>query len=168
MFARTSVLKSVSSFPRPTRQGWFYLLALLGIVIGAINYGNNLGLLLSFIFAGACAASLLQTWSLTRSLTVRFTGAAPVFRGGRSGIRLHPDGSRCRSQSEGRLPWRPHRGVCSAGFAVLFPGAVRRQSKARLVPAGAFAGPYELSAGNIRNASVAGKQGRMPGLSQTL
>ena len=86
MFARTSVLKSVSSFPRPTRQGWFYLLALLGIVIGAINYGNNLGLLLSFIFAGACAASLLQTWSLTRSLTVRFTGAAPVFAGEEAGF----------------------------------------------------------------------------------
>ncbi len=69
------------SFPRPTRQGGFFLIALLGIVVGAINYGNNLGLLLSFLFIGGCAASLLHTRAFAKAVEVGFAGAEPVFAG---------------------------------------------------------------------------------------
>ncbi len=69
------------SFPRPTRQGGFFLVALLGIVVGAINYGNNLGLLLSFLFFGGCCASLFYTRAFAKGVEVRFSGAEPVFAG---------------------------------------------------------------------------------------
>lgn len=75
--------------PMPTRQGAHFFIAVLGVVVGAINYGNNLALLLSFLVAGACVASLLPARSFAKGIRVHFSGAIPVFAGEEAQFSFH-------------------------------------------------------------------------------
>ncbi len=66
---------------KPTRYGMFFLLVLLGMLLGSANYGNNLGFLVTFLLAGMAAASLLAGWGQVRRSEPRFVRALPVFAG---------------------------------------------------------------------------------------
>lgn len=46
----------------PTRRGWVFLLSLLLMLVGAINYNLSLGYALCFLLTGLFAASLLATY----------------------------------------------------------------------------------------------------------
>lgn len=63
----------------PTKHGGFFLLVLLGMLLGSANYGNNLGFLVTFILAGLAAASLPLALAQVRDTQLRFARAAPIF-----------------------------------------------------------------------------------------
>lgn len=66
---------------RPTRYGFFFLLVLMGMLLGSANYGNNLGFLATFVLAGMAAASIGAGWGQVRRTELRFVSARPVFAG---------------------------------------------------------------------------------------
>jgi uncharacterized protein (DUF58 family) len=71
----------------PTKFGLLYLVLLLALLVGAINYANNPAFLLTFLLTGVGLAALLQTWRNLYGLRVRWLGDEPAFAGGRAGFR---------------------------------------------------------------------------------
>lgn len=65
----------------PTRQGVLFLLVLFAMLLGSINYNNNLGFLLVFLLGGMLLVSIIHTWRNLLGLKVLSVSASPVFAG---------------------------------------------------------------------------------------
>jgi uncharacterized protein (DUF58 family) len=73
----------------PTRFGWFFVLLLLTMALGALNYNNNPALLLCLLLAGAAIASLLHAQLQLGGLQVPAVGGDPVPAGSTLQLRVH-------------------------------------------------------------------------------
>jgi len=65
----------------PTRAGLVFALLLLGLLIGAINYGLSLAYLFTFWFAGLGVTGMLHTQRNMSGLVIQAIASAPVFAG---------------------------------------------------------------------------------------
>lgn len=65
----------------PTRSGLVFALLLLGLLIGAINYGVSLAYLFTFWFVGLAVVAMLHTQRNLSGLVLRPAATAPVFAG---------------------------------------------------------------------------------------
>lgn len=65
----------------PTRQGYWYAVILLLMLLGSINYGASLGFMLTFLLAGMGKLSILYTFRNLQKLEIRIGAAQPVFAG---------------------------------------------------------------------------------------
>lgn len=65
----------------PTRFGWLFLVVLLAMLFGSINYTLSLGFVLTFLLAGMGNMAMLHTWRNLAYLNVEFHRAEPVFAG---------------------------------------------------------------------------------------
>jgi uncharacterized protein (DUF58 family) len=65
----------------PNRYGWLMLLVLAVMLIGAINYGNNLGYALTFLLLGVWFAALLHGYRNLKGVQMIGSRADPVFAG---------------------------------------------------------------------------------------
>ena len=65
----------------PTRFGWLFLIVLLAMLFGSINYTLSLGFVLTFLLAGMGNMAMLHTWRNLAHLTVESHRAQPVFAG---------------------------------------------------------------------------------------
>jgi uncharacterized protein (DUF58 family) len=63
----------------PTSQGVLFLLVLVGMLIGSINYSNNLGFLLTFLLGSMTFISMLYAIRNLTGIYIISTGAEPVF-----------------------------------------------------------------------------------------
>ena len=63
----------------PTRYGWLFVVALLGMLIGSINYNNNLGFLFTFLLGSMLLVSLVHSYRNIRGIAVDEIQALPVF-----------------------------------------------------------------------------------------
>jgi uncharacterized protein (DUF58 family) len=68
-------------FILPTGFGWMLGLLMFGMLMGSLNFNNNLGLLTTFIVAGLAVNSMLMAYHNLRGIEVRRCSAAPVFAG---------------------------------------------------------------------------------------
>ena len=68
-------------FILPTRFGWLLGLLMFAMLMGSLNFNNNLGLLTTFIVAGLASNSMLLAFRNLQQLKILRTGAAPVFAG---------------------------------------------------------------------------------------
>lgn len=67
---------------RPTFYGFVYLGMVLALLLGSINYNNNLGYLLTFLLGGLLLVSLRQTWLNVQDVLPVSARAEPAFAGG--------------------------------------------------------------------------------------
>jgi uncharacterized protein (DUF58 family) len=65
----------------PTKAGLGYGLVLLATLLGALNYQNNLGLLLTFLMIATALVSMHHCWFLLLGLSVQAREGLPVFAG---------------------------------------------------------------------------------------
>ncbi|MCM8919935.1 MAG: DUF58 domain-containing protein [Candidatus Thiodiazotropha sp.] len=65
----------------PTRQGLLLAFMLILMLVGSINYGSNLGYLMTFLLGGIWLNAILHTWRNLLGLTLSPVGAASVFAG---------------------------------------------------------------------------------------
>lgn len=65
----------------PTRQGMLMALLLLLMLAGSINYGSNLGHLMTFLLGGIWLITIQHTWRNLLGLTIQPVEAASVFAG---------------------------------------------------------------------------------------
>ncbi|MFO8049204.1 MAG: DUF58 domain-containing protein [Desulfosudaceae bacterium] len=65
----------------PTRHGFVFMGVLLAMLLGAINYNNNLGFLLVFLLGGIALAGLFHTYRNLHGLILSAVTARPVFAG---------------------------------------------------------------------------------------
>lgn len=97
-FKRTSLKRE--SFARlthhhvfilPTRAGLLFALTLAVILIGSINYNNNLGYMLTFLLASLALVSILHTHRMLLGLQVTPGKVKPVFVGDSAQFQLWID-----------------------------------------------------------------------------
>jgi uncharacterized protein (DUF58 family) len=65
----------------PTRFGVVYMLMLLGMLVGSINYTLSLGFVVTFLLAGVGTLAMLHTWRNLAWLEIEHRRAEPVFAG---------------------------------------------------------------------------------------
>lgn len=65
----------------PTKTGVIFSLLLIVLLLGAVNYGKNLGYVLVFLLAGIGNVALFSTWRNLAGLRLRAGGCSPVFAG---------------------------------------------------------------------------------------
>lgn len=73
----------------PTRQGLIFCLLLLGMLLGAMNYGLSMGFLFTFLLAGMTLSALLATWRTLLGITLVNIEPESGFAGGNIGFSLH-------------------------------------------------------------------------------
>jgi uncharacterized protein (DUF58 family) len=84
----------------PTRTGLILGLALFTMLLGALNYSNNMGFALGFTLLAIAIVSIHQCQRNVADLQVTVTGCAPVFAGDamRCELRIHNPSRRGRWQ----------------------------------------------------------------------
>lgn len=82
----------------PTRAGFGYATVLLAMLLGSLNYQNNLALFLTFVMISAAVVSMHHCWFHLLKLRVTARDGAAVFRGqiGRFPISLEETAGRPR------------------------------------------------------------------------
>jgi uncharacterized protein (DUF58 family) len=65
----------------PTGYGLMFMAVLTGMLIGSINYNNNLGFLLVFLLGSLGLVAMLHTYGMLYGLRLVASTAAPVFAG---------------------------------------------------------------------------------------
>lgn len=88
----------------PTRAGLVFGALLLGLLIGAMNYGLSLAYLFTFWFGGVAMAAMLLTHRNLLGLTLRAEATAPVFAGETARFQLRIDTPDPRHRLLLRLP----------------------------------------------------------------
>jgi uncharacterized protein (DUF58 family) len=84
----TAVLDRRHIYILPTRQGLLFVVVLICMLIGSINYGLSLGFGLTFLLAGLGAIAMLHTWRNLAHLTISSGKTAPVFAGAEANFSL--------------------------------------------------------------------------------
>jgi uncharacterized protein (DUF58 family) len=69
-------------FIMPTRSGVLYVVILLAMLVGSINYNNSLGFILTFTLTGLGLVSILHTFRNLFRITLHVKHAAPIYAGG--------------------------------------------------------------------------------------
>ncbi|MEJ2456221.1 MAG: DUF58 domain-containing protein [Candidatus Thiodiazotropha sp.] len=75
------VIRPRSLYIIPTRQGLLLALVLGLMLAGSINYGSNLGHLITFLLAGVWLSTILHTWRNLLGISLRAAQVTPVFAG---------------------------------------------------------------------------------------
>jgi uncharacterized protein (DUF58 family) len=103
----------------PSRAGVLFVISLIVMLIGAINYNLSLGYALVFLLAGLGIATILHTFRNLVGLAITIGSAAPIFAGetARYPIILHNPDPRKRHLLRLSLPSQPfmHCDVPAAG-----------------------------------------------------
>jgi uncharacterized protein (DUF58 family) len=107
----------------PTRPGLVFACLLLGLLVGAINYGLSLAYLFTFWFAAVAVVAMLYTQRNLSGLIVQAETAAPVFAGETAHFRLRVSHASRLARHGLRLDHRTGRGapadISAAGEALL-------------------------------------------------
>ncbi len=72
----------------PTGFGFLFALLLCLMLIGSINYSNNLGFLLTFLLAGLGLVAMIHTWRNLVGLHLGTFSSPPAFKGERARYQL--------------------------------------------------------------------------------
>lgn len=78
---------------RPTRYGIVFILLLLGLFAGAVNYNNNLGFLLTFLLGSVVFVSITHTYKNILGIKILSCSTQPVFAGEQAGFEFVIDDS---------------------------------------------------------------------------
>ncbi|HAO23420.1 MAG: hypothetical protein BWK80_16170 [Desulfobacteraceae bacterium IS3] len=65
----------------PTIYGFLFMAVLLAMLMGSVNYNNNLGFLLTFLLGGMAFVSLLHTFRNLSGIQVSSVNTSPAFAG---------------------------------------------------------------------------------------
>lgn len=90
---------------RPTRYGWVFMMVLLAMLAGSINYNNNLGFLFTFLLGSMAAVSMVHGYRNLAGITVESVQTWPVFARQPAVFHCHiHEGMRRRIALRFRLP----------------------------------------------------------------
>lgn len=76
-----TVLAQRDIYILPTRHGLLFALILLAMLLGAMNYNNSLGFLLTFLLGSLAIVSILHAYRNLAGLRIEGVRAEPVFAG---------------------------------------------------------------------------------------
>lgn len=65
----------------PTRFGWLFVAVVAAMLLGSINYNNNLGFLVTFLLGSMALISLIHSYRNLSGFHVRSMAVSPIFAG---------------------------------------------------------------------------------------
>jgi len=92
----------------PTRAGVIFGLILFTMLLGAMNYNNNLGFALTFLLAGVGIVSMHHCHHNLAGLRLQALGAQPVFAGEALRFRFQLENDSAQARWQLRLGWDGH------------------------------------------------------------
>jgi uncharacterized protein (DUF58 family) len=116
----------------PTRAGFMYGAVMLVMLLGSLNYQNNLGLLLTFFLASVGLVAMHHAWFNLLGLAVQARGGSPVFAGERARfeVAVRAEGGRprhdIRLRKNGETPTPVHVGAGDQTLVALAVPTERR------------------------------------------
>lgn len=93
-------LEARSTYVLPTGYGLFFAIVLYIMLMGSINYSNNMGFMLTFLLTGIALVGLLYTYRNLFALRLHAGRPRPVFAGDRAEFPL------ILQTGDGRPAWR--------------------------------------------------------------
>lgn len=81
-------IRARSIYILPTKQGMLLAIVLILMLIGSVNFGSNLGYLVTFLLGGIWLSSILHTWRNLLALQLTSLQAPAVFAGQDAGFDL--------------------------------------------------------------------------------
>lgn len=109
--SETIILNRHTVYILPSREGMIYVIIALAMLIGALNYVNNMALAMSFILAGIWLVAMTHTYQNLLGIGVRIEKAAPVFAGQEIAFPVHLSGIKNQSRRTIKLQLGKHAGV---------------------------------------------------------
>lgn len=118
----------------PTAHGFLFIGVLLAMLMGSINYNNNLGFLLVFLLGGMTLVSIVHTYRNLLGLRVLSVTAKPVFAGRDAvfDIRVAAGATHRRTLVFTIEKHRPTIENIAAGTETVIPVALTTKSRGRL------------------------------------
>jgi uncharacterized protein (DUF58 family) len=95
----------------PTRAGVIFGVILFTMLLGAMNYNNNLGFALTFLLAGVGIVSMHHCHHNLAGLRLQALGAQPVFAGETLRFRFQLENDSAQARWQLRLGWDGHDSV---------------------------------------------------------
>jgi uncharacterized protein (DUF58 family) len=105
---REAVITRDRVYILPTRQGYLLLLILLAMLLGSINYSNNMAFLLTFLIAGIGHNAMWYTHRNLLGLRLKGLPVTPVFAGESATVRIRADDAAGRDREALHLTIGPH------------------------------------------------------------
>ncbi len=89
--------KQISIFP--TQHGFLFLVILIAMLIGSINYNNNAGFILVFLLGGMAMISIFHSFKNLVGMEIHFLSPLPVFAGQTAvfPVQVRPLSAGCRA-----------------------------------------------------------------------
>jgi uncharacterized protein (DUF58 family) len=95
----------------PTGAGMLYAVMLTTMLLGAMNYNNNLGFAATFLLASLGTVSIYHCHRMLAGLRIHYLGAAPVFAGDQARVRFTLLNDSRQSRDEIRFGWDRHQAL---------------------------------------------------------
>lgn len=89
----------------PTRTGLAYALTVFVLLLGSMNYNNNMGFALTFLLTGVGLVTIHHCHRNLVGLRLDFQGVAPVFAGQQAQFRFIAGNSRAMHRWQIRVAW---------------------------------------------------------------
>jgi uncharacterized protein (DUF58 family) len=97
----------------PTKTGFLFGMIIFTMLLGAMNYNNNMGFALTFLLASIGVISIFHCQRNLRDFRLRFKGTTPVFAGEELVFEFLLENPDERSRWQINLAWdADHSGVC--------------------------------------------------------
>ena len=97
-------------FILPTATGLLFAVVLLVMLLGAINYANNMGYMFTFLLGSMALVSILHSYRNLAQLQFAAGRAEPVFAGERAAFDIHVGNPAPRCTTTRTAGARPHPG----------------------------------------------------------
>lgn len=109
---RSVCLSSRRIYILPTREGFIFGLIVFTMLLGAMNYNNNMGFALTFLLAGIGIISIYQCHRNLADVVLHYGGAAPVFAGDHMQFRLILENRSPQTRWQIRVGWDEEAEIC--------------------------------------------------------
>jgi len=120
----------------PTAYGMLFVLLILLLLIGSVNYSNNPAFLLTFLLGGILLVSVFRAWQNLEGLQLQFLPATEVFAGQEASLPLRIEPGR-RERPSLQVSFHQHRPMlldCPAGESRVVQLAVPTERRGWLRP----------------------------------
>ena len=96
----------------PTRAGLIFAAIVFTMLLGAMNYNNNMGFALTFLLAGVGIISIHHCHRNLAEVWIHYLGAGQVFAGERISFRFALENRSIRARWQMHVEWDDRKQVC--------------------------------------------------------
>lgn len=105
---RFALFRNRRLYIMPTRYGYSFAVLLLIMLLGAMNYSNSLGHLLTFLLFSLAQISMLHCYRNLNGIEIKAITAQPTFCGQTAAVQLNMENNKDQEVYQLDVAYRPH------------------------------------------------------------